>query len=66
MFHAGTKIDGTKIVTNGGRILCVVSSAETAQEAQNTAYERVNEICWDKVYYRDDIGYRAINREKAK
>ncbi len=66
VFHAGTKIDGTKIVTNGGRILCVVSSAETAQEAQNTAYERVKEICWDKVYYRDDIGYRAINREKAK
>ena len=66
VFHAGTKLDGNDIVTNGGRIICVVSSAETAQEAQSTAYERVKEISWDKVYYRDDIGYRAINREKAK
>ena len=66
VFHAGTKLDGNDIVTNGGRILCVVSSAETAQDAQTQAYERVKEISWDKVYYRDDIGYRAINREKVK
>jgi len=66
VFHAGTKLEGNDIVTNGGRILCVVSSAETAQDAQVKAYERVKEISWDKVYYRDDIGYRAINREKNK
>lgn len=63
VFHAGTKLENNNIVTNGGRILCVVSSAKTAQEAQSQAYERVKEISWDKVYYRDDIGYRAINRE---
>ena len=66
VFHAGTKLEDNNIVTNGGRILCIVSSAETAQEAQSQAYNRVKEISWDKVYYRDDIGYRAINREKSK
>ena len=66
VFHAGTKLAENNIVTNGGRILCVVSSADTAQEAQSQAYKRVKEISWDKVYYRDDIGYRAIDREKGK
>jgi len=66
VFHAGTKQDAQSIVTNGGRILCVVATAQTAEQAQAQAYARVKEISWDKVYYRDDIGYRAIKKEKIK
>lgn len=66
VFHAGTaEIDG-QIVTNGGRVLCVVALGDTVTEAQAKAYEGVKQISWDKVYYRTDIGHRAIAREQAK
>lgn len=63
VFHAGTKMQGNDIVTNGGRVLCACALGNSAQDAQRTAYETVNAIHWDKVYYRGDIGYRAIARE---
>lgn len=63
VFHAGTKMQGNDIVTNGGRVLCACALGNSAQDAQRKAYETVNAIHWDKVYYRDDIGYRAIARE---
>tara|TARA_R110002074_G_scaffold145034_1_gene293207 strand:+ start:75303 stop:76589 length:1287 start_codon:yes stop_codon:yes gene_type:complete len=63
VFHAGTKMQGNDIVTNGGRVLCACALGNNAQDAQRKAYETVNAIHWDKVYYRDDIGYRAIARE---
>jgi phosphoribosylamine--glycine ligase len=65
VFHAGTKIDNGRIVTNGGRVLCVTATGETVAQAQTRAYELVNKITWDNVYYRTDIGYRAVSREKA-
>lgn len=63
VFHAGTSLDNQEVVTSGGRVLCVVALADSVTSAQQLAYERVKTIHWDSVYYRDDIGYRAIARE---
>jgi phosphoribosylamine--glycine ligase len=63
VFHAGTKTDGDNVVTSGGRVLCAVALGDTVTEAQKGAYELVDLIDWDKVYYRTDIAYRAIARE---
>lgn len=65
VFHAGTSrnADG-EVVTSGGRVLCAVGLGETVSEAQKTAYELTHSINWRNVYYRDDIGYRAVSREQ--
>jgi phosphoribosylamine--glycine ligase len=65
VFHAGTRVQDGKIVTNGGRVLCVTALGDTVVEAQKKAYKMVKQIKWDNVYYRNDIGYRAVAREKA-
>ncbi|MEQ8315371.1 MAG: phosphoribosylamine--glycine ligase [Gammaproteobacteria bacterium] len=65
IFHAGTKLDGDKVVTSGGRVLCATALGETVSAAQASAYELAGQINWDKVYYRTDIAYRAIAREQA-
>ncbi|MEE9303867.1 MAG: phosphoribosylamine--glycine ligase [Thiotrichaceae bacterium] len=66
VFHAGTAKQGSDVVTNGGRVLCAVALGNSVTEAQQKAYELTHSISWDKVYYRDDIGYRAVNREKGQ
>ncbi len=63
VFHAGTAIDGDAVTTSGGRVLCVVGLGETVAAAANSAYEAVDKIDWQDVYYRRDIGHRAIARE---
>jgi phosphoribosylamine--glycine ligase len=63
VFHAGTKISGNETLTNGGRVLCVTSLGKNVTEAQKSAYQTVNKIHWEECFYRDDIGYRAIQRE---
>lgn len=65
VFHAGTKQDNGNIVTNGGRVLCVVALGDSVKQAQTDAYELVKQINWPNVYYRKDIGYRAIAREQS-
>ncbi|HEY0801056.1 MAG TPA: phosphoribosylamine--glycine ligase [Steroidobacteraceae bacterium] len=65
VFHAGTRIEGTQIVTDGGRVLCAVGLGETVRAAQQQAYDLVHAIHWNLVQYRLDIGYRAIEREQA-
>ena len=65
VFHAGTALQDEQVVTSGGRVLCVTALGETVQQAQQRAYEQVRTIHWDGVYYRTDIGYRAVAREKA-
>jgi phosphoribosylamine--glycine ligase len=66
VFHAGTaELDG-RVVTAGGRVLCVTALGRTVAEAQARAYERVRNIHWKDAYYRTDIGYRAILREQAR
>lgn len=63
VFHAGTALKDNAIVTNGGRVLCVVALGDTVSTAQQNAYAAVKQITWDGVYYRTDIGHRAIARE---
>jgi len=65
IFHAGTAEKDGNIVTAGGRVLCAVALGDSVSEAQTKAYELVDEISWDKVYFRTDIGYRAIDRETS-
>ena len=65
VFHAGTALRDGKVVTNGGRVLCAVALGDTVTAAQKAAYTLAAGIQWDKVYYRRDIGYRAIAREQA-
>lgn len=64
VFHAGTTLKDGNIVTNGGRVLCATALGKTVTEAQAAAYELTRQIQWQDVYYRDDIAYRAIEREK--
>ena len=63
IFHAGTTNDGDDIVTNGGRVLCITALGETVSDAQQQAYAAINSVCYDGMFYRNDIGYRAIARE---
>ena len=64
VFHAGTAEKDGKVVTSGGRVLCACALGNSVTEAQQKAYEVVKQISWDRVYYRTDIGYRAIAREQ--
>ena len=66
VFHAGTKLDSEgKLVTSGGRVLCVVGLADTMRMAQKTAYDVVESIHFDGVQYRRDIGWRALKPYKT-
>ncbi len=62
VFHAGTKTRDNKIVTNGGRVLNIVGEGDTLQEAVNNAYEEVNKVTFDKIFYRRDIGAKGLKR----
>ncbi len=64
VFHAGTANKGDDIVTAGGRVLCVTALGNTVADAQQQAYQGVKAIHWDGVYFRTDIGHRAITREQ--
>ena len=60
VFHAGTKLVDGKVLTSGGRVLCVTALGETVKFAQQQAYKIIDEIQFDGAQYRTDIGYRAI------
>ena len=64
VFHAGTRLQGRAVVTDGGRVLCVVALGDTVAQAQTHAYARVKQINWRDIFYRTDIGHRAITREQ--
>jgi len=64
IFHAGTKAEGDKILANGGRVLDVSAIGKTVRQAQARAYEAVSRIRWPEGFYRHDIGWRAVEREK--
>src|SRR5262252_6000565 len=66
IFHAGTKADGGRILANGGRVLDVCALGKTVGEAQARAYRAVDEIRWPEGFCRRDIGFRAVEREKAR
>ncbi|HIP80936.1 MAG TPA: phosphoribosylamine--glycine ligase [Leucothrix mucor] len=66
LFHAGTALnDAGEVVTSGGRVLCAVGLGNSVTEAQKVAYELAKKVEWKGVFYRDDIGYRAVNRENV-
>ncbi|MFM0738909.1 phosphoribosylamine--glycine ligase [Paraburkholderia xenovorans] len=62
-FHAGTTLKDGKLTTSGGRVLCVVGLADSVRSAQSVAYETINQISFDGMQYRRDIGFRALNRK---
>ena len=64
VFHAGTAEKDDQIVTSGGRVLCAVALGEAVSKAQAKAYKVVEQISWNGMSYRKDIGHRAISREK--
>jgi phosphoribosylamine--glycine ligase len=63
VFHAGTADKDGQVVTSGGRVLCATALGETVAAAQAAAYELAKQVCWDGMFYRKDIGYRALARE---
>ena len=64
VFHAGTKYVDGDIRSNGGRVLCITALGDSVQSAQKKVYSKLSSIKWDDSFYRKDIGYRAIEREK--
>ncbi|NLO81427.1 MAG: phosphoribosylamine--glycine ligase [Xanthomonadaceae bacterium] len=66
IFHAGTRLnDAGEVVTSGGRVLCVCSLGDTVADAQAKAYALVEQIHWEGAFYRRDIGYRELARERS-
>ena len=62
VFHAGTALVDGRVVTAGGRVLCVTALGESVKTAQQRAYEVLQPIVFDGAQWRGDIGYRAIKR----
>ena len=62
VFHAGTALQGDRLVTAGGRVLCVTALGETVKTAQQRAYQALATIRYDGMQYRRDIGHRAVKR----
>jgi phosphoribosylamine--glycine ligase len=62
VFHAGTTERDGKVVTNGGRVLCVTALGDTVKQAQRAAYALCDQIQFDGAQFRRDIGHRAVRR----
>ena len=62
VFHAGTRLDGKTLVTNGGRVLCVTALGDSVKMARARAYEALEGIRFDGMQYRKDIAHRAIKK----
>ena len=60
VYVAGAKLDGDKLLTNGGRVLGVTSVADSLEDAIRASYKKAEEIRFDNAYYRTDIGKRAL------
>ncbi|URQ74327.1 MAG: phosphoribosylamine--glycine ligase [Candidatus Ochrobactrum gambitense] len=65
VFHAGTAEKDGQLVANGGRVLNVTAVASTVAEAQTKAYDATRKIDWPEGFYRTDIGWRAVERERS-
>jgi len=57
VFHAGTKLEGELVLTNGGRVLAISSLADSMDEALALSYKNTDKIFFDKMYYRTDLGF---------
>ncbi|MGH8139202.1 MAG: phosphoribosylamine--glycine ligase [Steroidobacteraceae bacterium] len=65
VFHAGTRLQSGRVLTDGGRVLCAVGLGRRVSDARLEAYRLVESIRWPGVQFRRDVGYRAIAREHA-
>src|SRR3546814_3267104 len=65
VFHAGTRLDGDRTVTAGGRVLCVCALGDSVAHAQPRAYAEVAGISWPGAFHRHDIGWRRVERERG-
>ena len=61
VFHAGTKLDGDKVVTSGGRVIAITSFDEDFTKALKKSYQNVEKLHFDKMYYRKDLGFDLIS-----
>jgi len=61
-FHAGTALDGGRLVVTGGRVLCVTALGDTVRAAQKRAYEAADQVTFDGAQFRRDIGHRALKQ----
>jgi len=66
IFHAGTRLEGDTVVTDGGRVLCAVALGDSVRDARDRAYRTVERVRFDGAFYRTDIAHRAIAREQAR
>ena len=64
VFHSGTKQEGDKVLTSGGRVFAVTSFGNSIQDAVNKSFKNAEKITFDKKYYRKDIGKDLINWKK--
>ena len=60
VFHAGTRLEGKRLVASGGRVLCVTALGDSIRMARGRAYDAVGAIRFDGMQYRKDIGARAL------
>ncbi|HUI62112.1 MAG TPA: phosphoribosylamine--glycine ligase [Steroidobacteraceae bacterium] len=65
VFHAGTRLQSGRVLTDGGRVLCAVGLGDSVSAAQQQAYALVDAISWQGMQFRRDVGYRAIAREHS-
>ena len=65
VYHAGTRVEGDKVLTNGGRVLAVTALGKTFEEARNRAYEACDKIDFEGKTLRHDIGLRALKGRSA-
>ncbi len=64
MFHSGTKFINGKIVTNGGRVLSVTAKDKTIRSSIEKVYKAIKNIDFKNAYFRTDIGFKALRRNK--
>jgi phosphoribosylamine--glycine ligase len=62
VFHAGTRLEGRKVTTSGGRVLCVTALGDSLKMARARAYEAAESIRFDGMQFRKDIGHRALRK----
>ena len=66
IFHAGTALKDGQVVTAGGRVLCATALGQSVDAAQQQAYALAAKVDWQGCFYRKDIGYRSIARERGE
>jgi phosphoribosylamine--glycine ligase len=63
VFHAGTRVEGNKVLTNGGRVLGVTGIGSTLQDAIDKTYSAIENISFESMHFRKDIGKKGLERE---